>query len=64
MCAIPDLATGALDPYWDTPTLSFMCNSVEADTKAEFRMDPRTVAQKAENYLKKSGIAGAAYFSV
>lgn len=62
MCAMPDLATGALDPFWDTPTLSFMCNSVEADTKAEFRMDPRTIAQKAENYLKKSGIADTAYF--
>ena len=57
MCAIPDISTGSIDPFWDVPTLSFMCNAVEADTKAEFHMDPRTVAQKAEKYLKASGIA-------
>jgi glutamine synthetase len=62
MCIIPDLSTGSMDPFWDIPTLSFICNSVEADTKKEYHKDPRTVAQKAQGYLKETGIADEAYF--
>jgi len=62
MCALPDITTGRIDPFWDTPTLSFMCNSVEADTKQMYHKDPRTVAQKAERYLINSGIADEAFF--
>lgn len=62
MCVVPDINTGRIDPFWDTPTLSFMCNSVEADTKEKYHKDPRTVAQKAEKYLKDSKIADKAFF--
>ena len=31
MVLIPDLATGVLDPFWEVPTLSFICSVVEAD---------------------------------
>jgi glutamine synthetase len=57
MALIPDLATGFRDPFWDAPTLSFICNTVEADTKALFALDPRVIARNAEAYLVKSGIA-------
>ena len=40
MALIPDLATGFRDPFWDAPTLSFICNTVEADTKALFALTP------------------------
>ncbi len=62
MCVVPDIATGRMDPFWEMPTLSFMCNSVEADTKEKYQKDPRTVAQKAEKYLIDSGIADKAFF--
>jgi glutamine synthetase len=57
MALIPDLSTGVIDPFWDTPTLSFICNTVEADSKVPFQDDPRQVAQRAENLLFESKLA-------
>src|SRR5512133_3783501 len=41
MALIPDLSTGVLDPYWEVPTLSFICYIVEAISKKRFFRDPR-----------------------
>jgi glutamine synthetase len=57
MALVPDLATGFLDPFWEVPTLSFICNTVEADTKELFPRDPREIARRAEAVMKHSGIA-------
>ncbi|BDU68802.1 glutamine synthetase [Geothrix oryzae] len=57
MVLIPDLATGHMDPFWEAPTLSFICSAYEADTKAPFPVDPRNIAIRAEAYLKETGIA-------
>ena len=57
MVLVPDLSTGFADPFCDAPTLSFICTTLEADTKAAFDNDPRNVARRAEEYLVKTGIA-------
>ena len=57
MVLIPELGTAFMDPFWDLPTLSFLCSSREADTHAIFENDPRNIAIRAEEYLKKTGIA-------
>jgi glutamine synthetase len=57
MALVPDLSTGFIDPFWETPTLSFICNTLEADSKAFFRDDPRQIACKAEKMLVDSKIA-------
>jgi len=57
MTLVPDLKTGFLDPFWDSPTLAFLCNIHEADTKERFGRDPREIARRAESYLVESGIA-------
>lgn len=57
MALVPDLSTGFLDPFWEVPTLSFVCYTVEADTKERFNRDPREIARMAEAYLQESGIA-------
>jgi len=57
MILVPDLTTGFVDPFWQTPTLSFTCTTLEADTKAAFPNDPRNIARRAEQYLADSGIA-------
>jgi len=57
MVLVPELATGALDPFWDVPTLSFICATLEADTHAIFAHDPRNIAARAEAYLRETGIA-------
>lgn len=57
MVLIPDLRTGFLDPFWETPTLSFICDTYEADTKQKHFRDPREIARRAEAYMRTSGIA-------
>ncbi len=57
MSLVPDLQTGFIDPFWKVRTLSFVCNIVEADTKRRFHRCPRFIAQKAEEYLRTTGVA-------
>ncbi len=57
MVLLPDLATGFRDPFWEAPTLSFICSAYEADTKLPFSRDPRNIAKHAEEYLQKIGVA-------
>jgi len=57
MVLVPDLATGFVDPFWEVPTLSFICVTLEADTREVFPFDPRSMAQRAEAYLRETGIA-------
>lgn len=57
MVVVPDLSTGFLDPFWEAPTLSFLCSAREADTRQEFARDPRNIARRAEAYLRELGLA-------
>jgi glutamine synthetase len=57
MVLVPDLATGTPDPFWEVPTLSFICTTLEADTHAVFAHDPRNVAIRAEAYMRETGVA-------
>ncbi|HUK13158.1 MAG TPA: type I glutamate--ammonia ligase [Thermoanaerobaculaceae bacterium] len=57
MVMVPDLGTAFLDPFWEVPTLSFMCVTLEADTRQMFPYDPRSIARRAEEHLTLSGIA-------
>src|SRR5581483_3495381 len=62
MLVVPDTDTAVMDPFMKDPTLSLICNIVDPITKAPYARDPRFIAQKAEKYLKSSGIGDAAYF--
>jgi glutamine synthetase len=57
MVLVPDLTTATRDPFWDVATLSFICRTLEADSKEPFAADPRDVAARAESFLRESGIA-------
>jgi glutamine synthetase len=57
MVLVPDLGTGFMDPFWETPTLSFICTTLEADTHAIFENDPRNIAIRAEAHMRSSGLA-------
>jgi glutamine synthetase len=63
MTLLPDVKTAKLDPFWDVPTLSFICSSAEADTLKLYKREPRSVAHKAEQYLIKTGIADQSLWS-
>ncbi len=62
MVMIPDLDTVEMDPFWKEPTVSLICDIREADTKQAFGRDPRGVAERAETYLRKSGLGGKSYW--
>ncbi|HSB68058.1 MAG TPA: type I glutamate--ammonia ligase [Candidatus Methylomirabilis sp.] len=62
MLVIPDATTAVMDPFTETPTLSLICNIVDPITKEKYTRDPRNISQKAEAYLKSTGIADTAYF--
>jgi len=63
MVLLPDVKTAKLDPFWDMPTLSFICSSAEADTLKLYMREPRVIARKAEQYLTKTGIADQSLWS-
>ncbi|MGA9406456.1 MAG: type I glutamate--ammonia ligase [Bacteroidota bacterium] len=62
MLIVPDAATVIIDPFCDIPTLSLVCNVFDPLTKQKYDRDPRNIAQKADAYLKQTGIADTAYF--
>ena len=62
MILMPDPTTAVLDPFTDEPTLNITCGVVEPATGEGYERDPRSIAQRAEAYLKASGIADIAYF--
>ncbi len=61
MLVVPDPATAVMDPFNESPTLSLICNIKDPITKESYTRDPRAIAQKAEAYLKSTGIGDAAY---
>lgn len=62
MLVIPDPTTAIMDPFSQTPTMSLICNIVDPITKEAYSRDPRNIAQKAEAFLKSTGIGDVAYF--
>jgi glutamine synthetase len=57
MVLIPDLSTGFMDPFFEDPTLTFICDIYEADTKKQFSHDPREFVRRAEQFLHDTKIA-------
>lgn len=58
----PDLSTAIMDPFTAQPTLNVTCNVLEPGTGKAYTRDPRSVAVRAEEYLKSSGIGDTAFF--
>ena len=62
MVLIPDCNTFFLDPFTDVRTLNIICNIKDPVTLEPYSRDSRFIAQKAEKYLRSTGIADVAYF--
>ncbi len=58
----PDVTTGFVDPFFERPTLSFICDMLDNEGN-RYERDPRYVCQKAEQHLAKLGLGGHALFS-
>jgi len=57
MLAVPDANTGCLDPFFARPTVSVIANIVDPITRGDYTRDPRYVARKVEEHVRKSGLA-------
>src|SRR5258707_14903658 len=57
MLLIPDAQTARIDPFQAYPTLHLICSIFDPITKQSYSRDPRHIAQKAEAYLKQTGVA-------
>ncbi len=61
MLVIPDPTTAKMDPFFKVPTLVLICNIVDPLTREPYSRDPRYIAQKAEAFLKSTGIGDTAF---
>ena len=62
MCLMPETSSAVLDPFSDETTLIVRCDILEPTTREGYERDPRSLAKRAEAYLKSTGIADTAYF--
>ena len=62
MILMPDASTAVMDPFYDEPTLIVTCDVIEPADGNPYEKDPRSIAKKAEAYLKETGIADQAFF--
>jgi glutamine synthetase len=56
-----DVESAYVDPFYAEKTVCVHCSVVEPDTGEAYDRDPRGTAQKAEAYLKSTGIGDVAY---
>ena len=62
MKLMPDTSSAYMDPFYAEKTLCIHCSVVEPDTGEAYERDPRGTAEKAEAYLKSTGIGDTSYF--
>ncbi len=62
MLLMPDPETARMDPFLDEPTLLLTCDVIEPSDGKGYDRDPRSLAKRAEAYLKSTGIGDTAYF--
>jgi glutamine synthetase len=62
MVLLPDPDSARIDPFFQQTTLAIMCDILNPNDATPYNRDPRTMAKKAENYLKSTGIGDTAFF--
>ncbi|MFC3913424.1 glutamate--ammonia ligase [Pseudaeromonas sharmana] len=62
MVLMPDASTALMDPFTEEATLIIRCDILEPATMTGYDRDPRSIAKRAEDFLKSSGIADTVLF--
>ena len=62
MILMPDDDSSIVDPFFDESTVILRCNIVDPATMQGYDRDPRSIAQRAEEYLKSTGLGDTAFF--
>jgi glutamine synthetase len=62
MILMPEASTAVMDPFYDEKTLILRCDIIEPKNMQGYERDPRSIAKRAEAYLKSTGLADTAFF--
>ncbi len=62
MILMPDASTMLLDPFFEETTILISCDVIEPSTMQGYDRCPRSIAKRAEEYLKSTGIADTVLF--
>ncbi|MEF9995829.1 MAG: type I glutamate--ammonia ligase [Burkholderiaceae bacterium] len=62
MLLMPDPDSVRMDPFREENTMIVSCDVIEPSTGKGYDRDPRSLAKRAEAYLKSSGLGDTAYF--
>ena len=62
MLLMPEPSTAFVDPFFEESTLVLTCDVLEPGDGKAYDRDPRSIAKRAEAYLKASGLGDTAYF--
>lgn len=62
MIMMPDDSTSFMDPFCEDSTLVIRCDIIEPSTMQSYERDPRSIAKRAEEYLKATGLGDTAFF--
>jgi glutamine synthetase len=62
MLLVPDISRHWIEPFFERKTLCLICDVQDPITKEGYWLDPRAIAQRAESYLRSTGIADTVYF--
>ncbi|KKK57030.1 hypothetical protein LCGC14_3058590, partial [marine sediment metagenome] len=62
MVLLPVAESAKLDPFTEEATLILRCDVVEPGTLQGYERDPRSVAKRAEEYMRSTGIADTVLF--
>ena len=62
MLLMPDPNTANIDPFFEEPTLVLTCDVIEPTDGKAYERDPRSIAKRAETFLKSTGIGDTAFF--
>ncbi|MBK8133350.1 MAG: glutamate--ammonia ligase [Gammaproteobacteria bacterium] len=62
MVLMPDDESAVLDPFTDDATVIIRCNIVEPLTMLGYNRDPRSIADRAQEYMRSTGIADSVLF--
>ena len=62
MVLMPDASTALIDPFYEESTLIIRCDILEPGTLQGYDRDPRSIAKRAEEYLRSTGIADTVLF--
>ena len=61
MLLMPDPATANIDPFYEETTLFLSCDVLEPGDGKAYDRDPRSIAKRAEEYLKTTGIGDTVF---